>query len=270
MEVDLSPEEQATYARAMTTLVEAGVPFLVGGALAVHHYTGIWRATKDLDLVLLPEDRDRALQALVAAGYRVEITAAHWLAKAFADDMLIDLITGFGNWLHAIDDSWFAAAAPSTACDVPVRMISPTDLIWIKAYVAGRERFDGAEIAHIIHRAHDQIDWRRLLDRFAGHWTLLLAYLLMFRFVYAAAGDEVPDWLLAELTARIQADLRAPATPDLPFRGPLLDRYSYLVDIDVWGEPDPREEVARARGFPPDAVEGERAEDRRRLAEGKV
>src|SRR5215210_3540573 len=38
------------YCSALTTLLRAGVPFLVGGAYAFQRYTGIERHTKDLDV----------------------------------------------------------------------------------------------------------------------------------------------------------------------------------------------------------------------------
>lgn len=265
MEIDVDPLCQSIYTRAMTALQDAGVAFLVAGAAALHHYTGLWRDTKDLDLFIAPDSRDAALLALANAGYQVEITASHWLAKAFAEDVLVDLISGFGNWLKPIDASWFAASEPLRLFEVETRVISITDLIWVKSYVAGRERFDGADIAHLIRRAPDRIDWRRLLDRFGGHWDLLLVYVHYYRFAYPQARDAIPDWVVEELIERLRADLRAPAEPEVPFRGPLLDRYSYLVDLEEWGEPDPREAVARDRDLPLEDVISERAADQRRL-----
>lgn len=265
MEIDISPAEQAIYARAMAALDESSVPYLVAGALALHRYTGLWRNTKDLDLFIQPESRDAALLALANAGYRVEITASHWLAKAFAEEMLVDLISGFGNWLEPIDASWFAASEPVCLFGVSTRMISVTDLIWTKAYVAGRERFDGADIAHLIRRAHDRIDWRRLLTRFGSHWELLLVYLHYYRFVYPQAREAIPSWVMEELSQRLQSDLDEPAVSEVPFRGPLLDRYSYLPDLDEWDEPDPREAVAQARDLSTEDVISERAADQARL-----
>ncbi len=270
MEMELTTETAEIYTRAMRTLDEAGIPYIVAGAIALHYYTGFWRNTKDLDLFLRPQDRDAALLALANAGFRVEITAPHWLAKGFADDVLVDLITGMGNWLATVDDSWLAAAEPATVLGVRTRVIAASDLIWAKAYVAGRERFDGADICHIIFRAADRIDWRCLLERFGPHWELLLTYLHLFRFVYPEARDHVPTWLMEELLDRASADLRQPQPPDYPFRGPLLDRYSFLVDLSEWGEPDPREEVAREQDRSIDDVIAERAADRARLQQEQV
>lgn len=261
----LTAEQEDAYRRAMVVLRDAGVPYLVAGAFALQHYTGIARRTKDIDLFLRPEDRDRALESLARAGFRTEVTAPHWLAKAFWGPHLIDLISGSGNWLVAIDDRWFRAADVSDVLGLQVSIISATDLIWAKAHVAGRERFDGADIAHIIRRASHRIDWNWLLEVFADHWELLLVHLHFYRFVYPMERHLVPAWVLDRLTERLSMDLRCPEVPDFPFRGPLLDRYSFLVDLEQWGEPDPREQAAQKRQIPPETVRIEREADRQRL-----
>ena len=85
------------YAHALALLAQAGVPFLVGGAYALHRYTGIARFTKDFDLFALPGDRDRILDLLRGAGYAVEVTFPHWLAKVYHEDAFIDVIYSSGN-----------------------------------------------------------------------------------------------------------------------------------------------------------------------------
>lgn len=270
MEMELAPEEEAAYTRAMSVLNKAGIPYLISGALAFYCYTDIWRNTKDLDLFLKPEDRDRALLALAEAGYEVEVTVESWLAKAFAGDSMVDLITGSGNVLIPIDDSWFAEAVPANVMGIQTLLVSVTDLIWIKAYVAGRERFDGADIAHMIRRADALIDWHKLLDRFGAHWELLLVYLHYYRFVYPEAKQNIPNWVMETLVNRVLADLREPEKPAEPFRGTLLDRFSYLVDVMKWGEPDPREQLARERHLSVQEVIDERAADIARVRRGEV
>lgn len=45
-----SPESEAFYADAIRELLRVRIPFLVAGTFAVSAYTGISRATKDLDI----------------------------------------------------------------------------------------------------------------------------------------------------------------------------------------------------------------------------
>ena len=52
----------AFFRRALQLLVDAGVPFLVGGAFAHACFTGIRRSTKDLDLFIRREHYDRVAE----------------------------------------------------------------------------------------------------------------------------------------------------------------------------------------------------------------
>jgi len=46
-----------------------------------------------------------------------------------------------------------------------------------------RERYDGADIAHILRARAADLDWERLLERFAGHWHVLLSHLILFEYL---------------------------------------------------------------------------------------
>src|SRR5207249_10651147 len=50
--VFLQPEAERLYREVLAELNEHGVSYAVAGAVALEKYTGIWRATKDLDLFM--------------------------------------------------------------------------------------------------------------------------------------------------------------------------------------------------------------------------
>src|SRR5438045_3381964 len=102
-----APDTFGFYRDAIEIMQASGVPFLLGGAYALDHYTGITRHTKDLDLFLRPKDVDRAMAAFAGGGYRAKLFFAHWLAKAYHNDDFIDLIFSSGNGLCTVDDAWF-------------------------------------------------------------------------------------------------------------------------------------------------------------------
>ena len=81
-------DAHAFYCRALESLRAAQSQFLVGGAFAFHHYTGIERDTKDFDIFVRPRDRATVMNVLSRAGYHVELSF-HWLGKAFAGDHFI-------------------------------------------------------------------------------------------------------------------------------------------------------------------------------------
>ncbi|HLG50325.1 MAG TPA: hypothetical protein VKY56_01675 [Chloroflexota bacterium] len=265
----ISPAEQDIYTGALRALNASNVPYVVGGAAAIGYHTGLWRSTKDLDLFLTPRHITAALVALAVAGYTIEIPALHWLAHARRGAFYIDLIFGFGGWRAAIDDRWYARGIPAIILGQPARVCSVEDLIWIKAYVAHRERFDGADILHLINARHRTIDWDYLVDRFGPCWPLLLFYVYLYRFVYPSDHADIPPRIIQSLLDRWHSLRDQPPADPRECRGPLLDRYSFLVDL-ANGLRDGREPWALAQGWTRQDLERDREEARRILAAGLV
>jgi hypothetical protein len=141
------------------------------------------------------------------------------------------------------------------------------ELVWSKSYVMARERFDGADVAHLIFLQGHAIDWRRLLRLFDVHAELLLAHLILFRFFYPAARHLVPDRVLGQLMRRARL---AGGGDGLAFRGPLVDPFSFLFDIRAGLFTDPREELAARRGFPPQLAQALRERDAHLLLTGQA
>ena len=46
------------------------LPFSLGGAFATASYTGLWRNTKDMDLYILPRDREAMIAVVGDLGLR--------------------------------------------------------------------------------------------------------------------------------------------------------------------------------------------------------
>ena len=54
------------------------------------------------------------------------------------------------------------------------------------------------------------LDWPRLLMRFGDYWRVLLSHIILFGFVYPDKRENVPQWVMDELSAKAQ---RRPAEP---------------------------------------------------------
>jgi hypothetical protein len=121
----------------------------------------------------------------------------------------------------------------------PVRLCPVEETIWSKAYVMERERYDGADIAHLIHARAEQIDWGRLARRFGPHWRVLLSHLILFGFVYPSERRRVPEWLMRRCLELLEREMRQAPTRRV-CRGPLTSRAQYLVDVQLWGYEDAR------------------------------
>jgi len=223
------------YKEALELLNESGIDFLLGGAFATFHYTGIYRETKDLDIFCRSTDYPNVLKFFSSRGYRIELTDARWLAKVFKDDHFMDVIFDSVNHICTVDDSWFAFAHEGEIQGTTVRIVPPEEIIWCKHYVQNRERFDGADINHLILRCGKQLDWQRILKRLDQHWHLLLSKILIFQFVYPSDyTDIIPRWLFDELVRRATAQYDLPASLEKVCLGPLIDNTQYSIDIKEW------------------------------------
>lgn len=228
------------YRRTMHILSEAQVPFLVGGSHAFLHYADIVRNTKDFDLFVRADDKDRTMQELEAAGYRTEITFPHWLGKAMSGPDFVDIVFSSGNAVCRVDDEWFEKAAEAQVLGMPVRLVPVEEFIWSKSFVMDRERYDGADVMHILRLQAESLDWPRLVRRFGDHWPLLLSYLVLFSFVYPGEAARVPASVMTELLGRMQARTAEPAEDEKICQGTLVSRSQYLMDIGRWGYRDAR------------------------------
>lgn len=232
-------DTNAFYRRTLHVLSDAAVPFLVGGSHAFLEYTGIVRNTKDFDLFLRKADVERAMEALRGAGYRTELTFPHWLGKAWQHDDHVDLVFASGNGICGVDDDWFSHAVETQVLGMPVKIVPGEELMWQKSFVMERERFDGADVMHILRARGAQLDWTRLLDRFGEHWPLLYSYLLFFHFVYPSDVHLLPTGMMDVLAQRI-ASLRDDPPTERVCRGTLVSRAQYLLDIGQYGYADAR------------------------------
>lgn len=226
-----SAPQIASRRAALQALNDDGVPYVVAGAYAMRVYTGIARDTKDLDVFCRRVDVERALAGLSVAGFRVERTDDLWLAKGFAEDgEYVDVIFSSGNGVAEVDDLWLSRSRQAEVLGVRTRLAPPEEMIWSKSYVMERERYDGADVQHLIRACAHALDWPLLLARMRDHSEVLLAHLLLFRFSYPGEREKVPAWVLEELVARSR---RPPRPSERALcRGTLLSSKQYDVDLE--------------------------------------
>ncbi|MGH2461610.1 MAG: nucleotidyltransferase family protein, partial [Chloroflexota bacterium] len=207
----VSGSAKKEYQLALRALMAGQVAFVIGGAWAVEHYVPLGRPTLDLDLMVEPSSVDRGVQALCQHGGRL-LGRDAMQARISLGGTEIDLVHHFAQGEYAIDGSWRQDGLPGYLFDVATLFAAPADLIWSKAFVASRHRFDGSDIVHLIRSAHRTIDWQRLRERLSPYPELLLAYLNLFEFCYPGERDAIPDSLWDGLFAI----LRAPEEPSGP------------------------------------------------------
>ena len=229
----LPAEAVKLYRDVLLAMNDHGIPYAVAGAFALQKYTGIWRVTKDLDLFVKASDVPAALDHLCKEGFRCETLDPVWLSKAHRGEYFVDLISGMSNAVIMVDDSWMKRAHPAVIAGVQTQIISAEDLLASKLFVLRRERFDGADIAHIIYRTQGQLEWERIMELARGNWEIVLWALILFRYVYPAHTDYVPAPLWQDLLSRYMHLVQHP-DPKAPFRGSLVDENIFSIDIKDW------------------------------------
>jgi len=235
----LDDESRDFYRHALGLLDDAKLAYLVGGAYAFARYTGIERHTKDFDIFIRRSDFQRARKILDRAGYETDLSFPHWLGKAFKGELFIDLIFSAGNGVAAVDELWFRYAVPARVLDIEVNLIPAEEMIWSKGLIMERERYDGADVAHVLHALAEKLDWERLLKRYGNYWRALYSHIILFGFIYPSERSRIPRWVMDDLSARLAAEARSHVGEKICY-GTILSRQQYLVDVDRWGYKDAR------------------------------
>lgn len=226
------------YVESLRLLAESKIPFLLSGTYALSCFTGIVRPTKDLDVFCKAGDAPRILAHFKERGYQIEVEDERWIGKVWRDTDFFDIIYNISTASIPITEDWFRDVYQAEVYGTIVRITPPTEFILSKLFLQDRYRYDGADVAHVILKQHDQIDWKRLLDAMELYWEVLLIHILNFRFVYPTRRDLVPRWLFDELLDRLHAQAELPAAGIDICRGRLLSPRDYVIDIGEWGFAD--------------------------------
>lgn len=229
------PDAARIYAEVLDVLDDAGVPYLLGGAVALNAHSGVWRDTKDLDIFLRPHDAERALATLRAADFSTETVYESWLGKAWREDVFVDIIWRNANALFPVDDSWFLREESVHLFGRDIPVVPLEEFLVSKMLVMGRYRFDGADMLHVLFARAADIDWEALARLCGEHVGVMLAHMHVFRWAYPDWRDRIPVGVISRFT-----QLAETAESSMgPFRGRLMDIQSFEVDVHSWGMPDP-------------------------------
>lgn len=229
---------EAFFRDSLTLLNELGLPYLVGGTVAINAYVGTNRTTKDLDIFCKAGDYPAILAAMAKRGYRTAVEDERWLAKAFDNGYFFDLVYALSNMMVPVTDSWFQDKHMRDCYGVMAPVIAPTEFFLSKTFIMDRGKYDGADIAHLILKQGEHIDWRKLLSYLEQYWEILLMHVVNFRFVYPSEREKIPLWLIDELIARLARQRQAPTPLMKVCRGRIFSRHEYEIDVKEWGFAD--------------------------------
>jgi predicted nucleotidyltransferase len=164
MPPDESPFADIEHAlkRAAAALQRAGIPFLLGGSLASWARGGP-ETRHDLDLMIRPQDTERALDALREAGMEPERPPEDWLVKAWDGETLVDLI--FNPKGMVIDDAVIARGEQRSVLGMEMRVMALEDVMVTKLMAISEHALRYERLLEIARALREQIDWAEVRAR---------------------------------------------------------------------------------------------------------
>jgi hypothetical protein len=154
-----------TMKRAAGALREAGIPHALGGGLACWARGGP-QTEHDVDFVVKPEDAERAQAALGEAGFRTETPPEPWLLKAYAGDVLVDLI--FEPQGGPVDDALLARSELMEVHAMRLPVVPLEDVLVQKLLALTEQEPDYTSVLEIARALREQIDWDDVRSRTEG------------------------------------------------------------------------------------------------------
>jgi hypothetical protein len=157
-------------------LNDADIPWALGGGLACWARGGP-ETEHDVDILVKPEDAERAQAALVRAGLRPERPPEGWLLKAYAGEVLVDLI--FDPQDGPIDDKFFARCEDLEVHAMRMRVAPLEEVLVEKLLALSEQHLDFASVLELGRSLREQVDWDEVRERTKdspyarGYFTLL-------------------------------------------------------------------------------------------------
>jgi predicted nucleotidyltransferase len=142
--------------KSAAALRAADVPFLLGGSLASWARGGP-ETRHDLDLVIKPEDVERALQALQETGMKPEDPPEEWLVKAWDGDTLIDLIHHPKG--IPVDDAFMERGEVMSVLGMEMRVMALEDVLVTKLMALSEHSLRYESLLAISRALRERVDW---------------------------------------------------------------------------------------------------------------
>lgn len=235
-------EEWAVYEPVLQEVIRRQIPFALGGAFAVATYTGCWRNTKDLDLYVLPEHRERMIAALTDLGFTDYFDKKGydrwWIYRSDREGTIIDVIWAMANHRQQIDDLWMAGPEVTLRGE-RVKVLPAEAMIWDKCYIMQRDRCDWPDVLNLLYAAGPDLQWKMLLDRIGDDLPLIAGALSVFRWIAPGRAAELPEWLWERVGL-------GPAEPRSAGAREYEKRRVDLLDRRPWFAPDKLEQLEPA------------------------
>lgn len=208
---------------------DAGILCALGGGLAFSFYSCRRRNTKDVDLLIKPQDREQVIDILARHGFEdyfdQEPYDRTWIYRGFREGVICDIIWTLPNHRFEVDDDWFLRAQTTSIHGQQVKLITMEDLIRVKLYVLQRKRSDWPDIMNLLYQQAAHIQWRTLICLLGDDAPLLGALLQVYAWMEPVGARSIPHEAWGMLGIRV---------PDMQ---EAVENRRFLLDTQDWFGP---------------------------------
>jgi predicted nucleotidyltransferase len=196
-----SKKDFSIYMEAIGALKNAGIPCVVGGGIAVAAY-GRKRATKDIDLYVMPQDAGPSLDALERVGFEVNpMPDVKWLSKAYKGGVPVDFILeNIGSIVSDEETMRRCQHRPIDGYVMPI--MSPEDLVFRKVLAMRSMRDDWYDCIAVLSNTYHTFDWDYFLKLSRSFSERALSFVLFVKTDWDHAIP-VPQYVISALAGRI-------------------------------------------------------------------
>lgn len=172
--------------RTVAALRDVDVRYALAGSVASWARGGP-ETVNDLDLVVAPEDAEKAVEALKATGMEAEVPPEGWLYKLRDGDVDIDIIfkvTGVEDVHEILERSEVMRVA---SLDVPVSRVE--DHLTPKLLAFDEHYLDYTGALRVARALREQVDWDQLRER-TDHSPYARAFFALLEALDVIPGED--------------------------------------------------------------------------------
>ncbi len=199
----IPPQRWGLYRPVIEDVQRAGLRFALGGGFAYSVYARRPRDTRDIDLFVRPQDREKLIRRVNALGFedyhsRLPYDRS-WIYRGYREGMIVDVIWQMVNRVSQVDDQWLDRAVEFNIHALPVRVLAVEELVWSKLYVLQRDRCDWPDLLSLLASQGPRIDWPHLLRIVDSDAALLGGVLSVFKWLCPAEASLLPAWIWPQM-----------------------------------------------------------------------
>jgi hypothetical protein len=194
------PEDQWSFYKEVIEAVKGtDCHFALGGAFAWACYTGLYRNTKDLDLYVMPDEKENFIRALSSIG-ATDLFASQsydrgWIYRSTRDGYIVDIIWAMANYRRPLDKDYIEAGPIMDVRGERLHVLPAEELILNKLYILQRGRCDWFDVFNLLYSTPDELDWKRLIDKLGEDAPLLAGAMKVYAWLCPGRVRQLPEFI---------------------------------------------------------------------------